>query len=358
MMTILTRKVVLLLTALLASGISTNACAWWDTGHKHITVGAIEHLPLPLRGFFEQNLAAVRDMSGQEPPGAHYIDIDLYAEFFNGTFPRDVNALIAIYGNSTVTSRGRGPWTFANYVQTLTAGMAAATTLQDWQALLPTAAAQAHYIEDLHNPLHLTANYNGQLTGNTGIHARYEGQMIEFHLDELEIVDAEAIYLPSVIDYVFDGIEEHYPFVDEIMAADDLAPIGANYYNVLWQETGDFTYNLFQEASVAVASSWYTAWINAGSPKTFLEYSADFNADGRVSDGDLLEWQQAYGVNSSGDADGDGDTDGHDFLFWQRQYGNGMSSLVSNTSVPEPTSFIMVAIACVAFCAKRCRQQH
>jgi hypothetical protein len=40
------------------------------------------------------------------------------------------------------------------------------------------AADIGHYVADMHQPLHLTRNYNGQLTGNYGIHARYEGQMI------------------------------------------------------------------------------------------------------------------------------------------------------------------------------------
>ncbi len=337
------RNQVVTLIVMAWGGFISPAFAWWDTGHEHITVGAIQHLPQPLRGFFEANLNRVRDWSGLEPGGAHYINIDLYPEFFDGTFPRVLDDAVALYGNTVVTNRGKGPWTYTNYVSSLTSQMSAAQTPANWtnqvgNNLLRTAAELAHYIEDLHNPLHLTANYNGQATGNNGIHARYEGEMVERHLDELTFSYSPAQYLPSVLDFVFDGIDEHYYYVDDILAADDLypAPYNTAYYNGMWAETGEFTKELFQKASEAVANSWYTAWVNAGSPKTFLKYSADFNADGVVNSADLLEWQAAFGVTASGDADGDGDADGRDFLSWQRQVGSGELPMSGIVAVPEP----------------------
>lgn len=216
--------------------------------------------------------------------------------------------------------------------------MANATDAQDWPDLLNVAAAQAHYIEDLHNPLHLTLNYNGQYTGNIGIHARYEGQMVLLNLDELTFTTMEAEYIPSMVDYVFDGIEEHHPLVDAIMAADDLhGPLyNAAYYDGMWEETGEFTAVLFQEASEAVANSWYTAWVNAGSPTTFLEHSADFDFDGDVDAEDLTDsvngWQARYGEG----------LDGSDFLAWQRQYGSGVSTPLSGQAVPEPSTLTLL----------------
>src|SRR5262249_5603136 len=38
------------------------------------------------------------------------------------------------------------------------------------------------------------------------------------------------------------------------------------YYNSLWVSTGDFTHSQFQDATEMVASAWYSAWIDAGSP--------------------------------------------------------------------------------------------
>lgn len=257
-----------------AAAAADAADRWGGAGHAHITSGAVAHLPQPLRHFFEANRDYIAAQSANEPPGTHYIDIDYYPEFFAGTFPRDYDDLVAIYGVSVVEDNGTGPWTAVDYTQSLTAQMAAATTASSWSSLRPTAGALAHYLADLHNPLHLTMNYNGQLTGNTGIHSRYESSMISRHLpDDLPIVPApeQCVHFPSILDAIFDSIDVNYWYVDDIMAADDLAVAAdpqyrTTYYNVLWANTGAFTQALFQDASEMIASAWYTAWIDAGAP--------------------------------------------------------------------------------------------
>jgi hypothetical protein len=270
---------------------------WGSSGHEHITAGAINHLPQPLRGFFQANSDTVSNAAGVEPPGTHYIDIDVYPEFFAGTFPRDWDAAVALYGVSTLNANGIGPWNAETYAANLSTLMANAHTQQDWLNLLQTAGALAHYVEDLHNPLHLTENYNGQLTGNDGIHSRYESNMISRHLpDGLPIVatPSHCVYYASFIDAVFDEIDVNYWYVDDIMAADDTAVAldpryRTTYYNSLWADTGAFTQVLFQEASEMVASAWYTAWVNAGSPMPIPAPVSlgDLNCDGVVNVSDI-----------------------------------------------------------------------
>jgi hypothetical protein len=181
--------------------------------------------------------------------------------------------------------------------------------------------------------LHLTLNYNGQLTGNNGIHARYEGEMIVRHRDHLTFIQANAANLPSMIDFVFDGIDVHYPFVADIMAADTLyaGPYDETYYAGLWNETGAFTQTLFQEASEAVASSWYTAWVNAGSPTTFLGYTADFDLDGDIDGADFLKWQR-------GESPGGGSQT--ELSAWEANYGTPPTGQrLGDTSTAQQSSF-------------------
>ena len=299
---------------------------WGSTGHQHITAGALAHLPQPLRWFFETNSGVVVTQSGIEPPFTHYIDIDYYPEFFAGTFPHDENALVAIYGWSVVEDNGVGPWALDFYATNLTTAMAGAHTAQDWQNVLATAGILAHFVADLHNPLHLTMNYNGQLTGNTGIHSRYESQMVSRYLTQLPIAPApaECVYLPSVLDAVFDSIDVNYWFVDDIMAGDTHAASvdpghHTAYYATLWADTGPFTQVLFQQASEMLASAWYTAWINAGSPAPVPSGPVgDLNCDGTVDFGDInpfvqylsniAAWQASYPGCPAvlGDINGDG----------------------------------------------------
>ena len=61
-------------------------------------------------------------------------------------------------------------------------------------------------------------------------------------------------------------------------------------------------------------------------------------------------WSTNFGLASGasqhvGDADGDGDVDALDFLLWQRQFGTSVGSHV--TSVPEPDSLWLIAVAMV-----------
>ncbi len=247
---------------------------WGGTGHSHITEGAVLHLPQPLRHFFQDNSVYIAAQAAIEPPSTHYIDIDYYPEFFAGTLPHSYSALVAIYGVTVVEDNGVGPWNAGTYTTNLSSQMAAATTATAWSNLRATAGALAHYVEDLHNPLHLTMDYNGQRSGHTGIHSRYESSMITRHLtSDLPIMPApdQCIYRPSIVDAIFDSIDVNYWYVDDIMAADGLAKAAdpgyhTTYYNVLWANTGTFTRVLFQDASEMVASAWYTAWINAGAP--------------------------------------------------------------------------------------------
>ena len=297
-------------------------------------------MPHPLRGFFEEHSGYLSNQSSIEPPGSHYIHMDDYPSFFAGTFPRTYDAVVALHSASYVQSQGTAPWTFVARGEALSSQMAAAVDVDDWAALLQTAAVQAHFIEDLHNPFHLTKNYDGQFTGNSGIHARYEGEMILRHFDPATYSPATAEYLPSLLDFVFDGINEHYWYVDDILAADDRyagLPTG-EYYAGIWADTGEFTRELLQKASKAVADSWYTAWVDAGSPTTFLPpVAGDFNKDGAVDGADFLFWQREPGVG--------------DLSVWQANFSYTSGGGAAN--VPEPGGLLLMAIGGLFMLARK-----
>lgn len=128
-----------------------------------------------------------------------------------------------------------------------------------------------HYVGDAHMPLHLTLNYNGYSTNQSGIHSRYESTMLNSYASQLQYNGDSLIYIEDQSDYVFQFIYSNYVYVDSVLAADLEAKsiagsYNSTYYQEMWNRTKNFTKMLFKSASNKLANLIYSAWINAGSP--------------------------------------------------------------------------------------------
>jgi hypothetical protein len=82
----------------------------------------------------------------------------------------------------------------------------------------------------------------------------------------------------------------------------------------------------------------------------------DFDGDGVVDGGDLMQWQDDFALNDQSDMNLDGQTDGADFLAWQRMLGNGAAAATAATSIPEPPSVVLLPSTLVASIARRRRR--
>ena len=244
---------------------------WGWSAHRFINDRAVEHLPAAMsfwqdhRDYLSEH--AVDPDTDNFPGYYHYIDIDYYPEFFTGTLPHTWQGMIDLYGQSIMEDNGVIPWVIDWWITDLVSLMQA----EDWNSVWQIAAELGHYVADSHQPLHLTLNYNGQLTDNYGIHSRYETHMINPYLDEILLSDTTGSYWESPLDSVFNYIEDVFPIVDLVMVADDRASqedsdYNATYYSMMWEDLGDTTIWALQKAVVDLASIWYTAWIDAGSP--------------------------------------------------------------------------------------------
>jgi hypothetical protein len=245
----------------------------WEV-HRYINEKAVDYLPAEM-AFWADQKSFLRehgvDPDQDDNPGYyHYIDIDRYPEFANGTLPHEWQDMISQYGYNTVLDNGTVPWVIEQWSDSLTHLMQRG----EWNAAWQVAAELGHYVADSHQALHLTENYNGQLTGNYGIHSRYETQMTTPYLPLLSLPTGEAQYWQSTLDSVFAWIDVIYPYVNDIMNADDAAysidpSYGSAYYTKLWQLLEYQTTDAIHRAIVDLASVWYTAWVNAGSPNPF-----------------------------------------------------------------------------------------
>jgi len=266
-------KLILLIFSVLIPCItfSQEKVSWGWEVHRYINDHAVDYLPGNMSFFLDHRSYLIQhsiDPDTDPLPGYyHYIDIDYYPEFFEGTLPQNMDSLIALYSVSIVQDNGIVPWIVEQWTDSLSTLMARG----EWDDVWQVAAELGHYVADAHQPLHLTMNYNGQLTDNYGIHSRYETQLMNMHLSELPLPEGTGLYWPNVIDSVFLYVDKMYSFVDSIMIADDLAytqdnDYGSIYYNILWQELEQLTTISMQKAILNLASIWRTAWENAGGP--------------------------------------------------------------------------------------------
>ena len=251
---------------------------WGGTGHRIVNRNAPANLPPAMLGFLARagmladssSNADIRksdDTSAYYYSNKHFIDIDAYPEYATRSVTHSRDSLILQYGLVTVNENGTIPWATAAMVDSLTAQMSRG----DWNRVWSTAADLGHYVADAHNPFHCTMNYNGQLSGNNGIHSRYESSMINTYQSSIVPVPGTASYVPRPIDYVFNYIYESLSHVDTLLRADTYARQAAGsynsmYYSLLWTATGEITKLQFQRAVDALANLLYTAWVNAGQP--------------------------------------------------------------------------------------------
>jgi hypothetical protein len=92
-------------------------------------------------------------------------------------------------------------------------------------------AVAAHYIQDAHQPFHAHNNFDGQLTGNTGIHARFERDLIERFQSRLTLTPAPPTAIRDPPEMAFATLLDSYKLVDAILAADNEAVAGKDVYD-------------------------------------------------------------------------------------------------------------------------------
>lgn len=252
--------------------------SWGGTGHRMISLRASLSFNQEMEQFqqwadYLSSHASDPDYrKGDDPTEGpkHYIDIDNYPEFEEtGIIPMEYNEVAANYGEQFVIEQGTLPWATLTTMDSLTNCF----ERKNWDKAAYFAADLGHYVADGHMPLHITRNYNGQYSGNTGIHSRYESGMINTYQHSILYTGKPAEYIEDPTQAVFDYIYHSYVFVDSILIADTetqqatSSSSSSTYTEALWTKTAKFTTQLFSDASHAFACLIYTAWINAGSPQ-------------------------------------------------------------------------------------------
>jgi len=262
---------------ILLSLLSFMLISWGNKGHYIINHKCPESFPESMAAFrvWSDSLdihgsdADSRKNADKTEGMRHYIDIDNYVEFNStGRIASTYDSIVRIHGESFIKSNGTLPWATRNMFDTLQV----AFQQQKWHKAMLCASDLGHYVADGHMPLHLTANYDGGMTNQSGIHTRYESNMVGDYINELSNYTGEPVHLVSnVNNYIFNYIYTNQLYLDSLLAAENYAKNKAGnnystqYYEALWSKT-HFTTLLFHNASHSLAELIYTAWTEAGSP--------------------------------------------------------------------------------------------
>ncbi|MFN8266063.1 MAG: zinc dependent phospholipase C family protein [Chitinophagaceae bacterium] len=279
---------------------------WGFFGHRKINYLAVFLLPPEMLGFYKENIEFLTEHAPDpdkrryaipEEGPRHYIDIDHYGKYPYPNLPRDWDSAVAKYTLDTIQSNGIVPW----WVQTMLLRLTKAFKDKNQARILKLSAEIGHYIADAHVPLHASHNHNGQYTNQNGIHGFWESRIPELLADkEFDFFIGKAQYLKRPGQFIWDRVLESGAASDTVLRfekeltqkfpADQKYAFETKNGVVTRVYSTSFTtsYNTMlmgmverrmRQSIFAVASFWYTAWVNAGQPDLKKLTNKEFTAE-------------------------------------------------------------------------------
>lgn len=297
----------------LALGLSTASYCWGFFAHKKINYYAAFLLPPDMLAFYKQHIDYLAEHAvdpdkrryaiAEEGP-RHYIDIDRYGVYPYDSLPRNWNDAVARYTADTLQAHGIGPW----WTMTMLYRLTDAFKDKNKARILKLSAEIGHYIADLHVPLHACGNHNGQKTNQHGIHGFWESRLPELLADnQWDFFIGRAGYLEKPQDFLWARVLESAAAADTVLLFE--RQLNARFPSdrkyafenrngvVIKQYSSEYSiaYDKMMKGMVerrmrqsiyAVASFWYTAWVNAGQPDLSVLNGQN------MTDADLKEFEE------------------------------------------------------------------
>lgn len=265
-----------------------DSSSWGFNPHKLINRQAIFSLPPAMIIFYKHHLHFISEQAVNpdrrryavpQEGARHYIDLDYY-----GTdLPRNWDELVKSFPRDSIEAHGILPWHLILVKYQLTKAFRETNI----ERILRISSDAGHYIADAHVPLHTTLNYNGQLTGQRGIHGFWETRIPELFSGSFNLWVGRATYQSHWHETVWDIIMESHAAVDSVLNFErDLThaypddkkfsyevrlsglvkvyseDFSKSYHQVLNHQVE----RRLRAAIRAVGDFWYTCWVDAGQP--------------------------------------------------------------------------------------------
>ncbi len=278
-------------------GISTVLISWGTFGHEHIDRAAVFALPQPLQNFFYNHIdyitqeSTVPDLrkytiNDKAEGPRHFIDLENYGAM--DTLPKTMEEAKKKYDDKFLNQNGILPWYVADLMDKLTKAFKEKKKTE----ILFIAADMGHYLGDATMPMHTSANYDGQLTNQKGIHALFESRIPEMFGKDYNFYTGDAKFIDNVPKEIMTIIMHSHSLIDTVLTTDrDLRkkfgedkifkmdasgkPMKNKYGALIYSDEYATQLHValkgmverqIREGVINAANFWYTAWVNAGKP--------------------------------------------------------------------------------------------
>ncbi|TWR29421.1 S1/P1 Nuclease [Mucilaginibacter pallidiroseus] len=272
--------------------IVTSGLSWGFFAHYRIHRLAVFTLPKGMAGFYRANIQFItehavsadkkRYVDSTEAPH-HFFDADRYGKQPFKAMPKHWIDAAAKYSSDTLNKYGTVPWAITSHYYWLVKAFKA----HDTTSILITSANLGHYISDAYTPLHLTQNYDGQLTGQTGIHGLWESRLPELFANGYNYDIGKARYISNPLAEAFRICRSSYASVDSVLRLerqlDKSFPPLKKYtiekrgnrkvkvYSVAYSRAyhkllNGMVQRRMRSSILSVGSFWFSAWVDAGQP--------------------------------------------------------------------------------------------
>ncbi len=266
---------------------------WGFWAHKRVNRLAIYTLPPEMIVFFKENADWItehatdpdkRRYAIKEEAPRHYIDLDQYCKLPCTELPHYWKDAVEKYTEDTLMTHGIVPW----HVTLMVFKLTEAFKQKNKNMILKYSTELGHYVGDAHVPLHTTHNYNGQLTGQKGIHGFWESRIPELFADiDYDYFVGPAFYIASTQEFIWNAVLASHAAVDSVLLFERI--LTKQYEEdkkYTFEERANVTIKTYsydfskdyqamldnqverrmRAAIIGVGSYWYTAWVNAGQP--------------------------------------------------------------------------------------------
>jgi hypothetical protein len=256
------------------------AAAWGIEVHKFIMARAIALLPSEIRPYFQKYDDGIVEHAGDpdlwrtvgwaEEPPRHFVDMDAYGAYPFKELPHDYDEAVKRYGLDFVLKNGTLPWRSEEIYKKLVEAFTQKAPYSRENIRLFSSVI-SHYVADAHQPFHAALNYDGQLTGQWGVHSRFESELFARYESKLHLSPSLPAAVGNSREFVFAALSTSFSLVQPVLDADKAA-VGDRefyddeYFDQFFGRVKPILERRLSDSIGAVAAFIRDAWVEAGRP--------------------------------------------------------------------------------------------